>query len=425
MSLSVLLRYQELALKGKNRPWFQRHLIRHLRRAMAGLGVREVRVPMGRIELVLGREATAADVRERLQYVFGMANFSLATRVAPDYAAIEAASLRNLPHGTPASFRVTVRRADKRFPLRSPELERALGARIVEARGWTVDLRKPALTVGVEIVPGEAFYYFGKEPGAGGLPTGTGGRLVALLSGGIDSPVAAWRMMRRGCTVTFVHFHSYPFLSRASQDKARQLARHLCRFQLSAKLQLVPFGEIQRQVTLSVPSALRVIVYRRLMMRIAERVARRIGAHGLVTGDVVGQVASQTLENMSVTGAAVRLPMFRPLVGNGQGRDHRPGGTPGHLRNLDPARRGLLHVVHAAPPGYPRARRRDRGRRAQLADRGVHRDGNACLGRRAVHMAGDDTGDRHRPVRVSARSSRLLRPASSFPVPCVPVPTSC
>jgi tRNA uracil 4-sulfurtransferase len=315
MSLSVLLRYQELALKGRNRPWFQRHLIQHLRRALAGLGVREVRVPMGRIELVLGRDATAAEVCERLRWVFGLANFSLATRVEPDYADIEAGIVRDLPHDTPASFRVKVRRADKRFPLRSPELERALGARIVEARGWTVDLRKPALIIGVEIVPGEAFYYFGKEPGAGGLPTGTGGRLVALLSGGIDSPVAAWRMMRRGCTVTFVHFHSYPFLSRASQDKARQLVQHLCRFQLSAKLQLVPFGEIQRQVTLSVPSALRVVVYRRLMLRIAERVAGRIGAHGLVTGDVVGQVASQTLENMSATGAVVRLQIFRPLVG--------------------------------------------------------------------------------------------------------------
>jgi thiamine biosynthesis protein ThiI len=315
MSLSVLLRYQELALKGKNRPWFQRHLIRNLRRAMAGLSVREVRVPMGRIELVLGRDATAADLRQRLPYVFGIANYSLATRVPQDYAVIEQHLLGDLPDATPASFRVKVRRADKRFSLSSPELERALGARIVEARGWTVDLRRPALTVGVEIVPGEAFYYFGKEPGAGGLPTGTGGRLVALLSGGIDSPVAAWRMMRRGCTVTFVHFHSYPFLSRASQDKARQLARHLCRFQLNAKLLLVPFGEIQRQVTLSVPSALRVIVYRRLMMRIAERVALRLGAHGLVTGDVVGQVASQTLENMSVTGAAVRQPVFRPLVG--------------------------------------------------------------------------------------------------------------
>jgi thiamine biosynthesis protein ThiI len=315
MSLSILLRYQELALKGKNRPWFQRHLIQHLRSSLAGLSVREVRVPMGRIEIVLGRDATVDQVRERLRYVFGLANYSVATRVAPEYEAIEAGVLRDLPVEAPASFRVKVRRADKRFPLRSPDIERALGARIAQARGWTVNLGDPELTVGIEIVPGEAFYYFGKEPGAGGLPTGTGGRLVALMSGGIDSPVAAWRMMRRGCTVTFVHFHSYPFLSRASQDKARQLVQHLCRYQLSARLQVVPFGEIQRQVTLSVPSALRTVVYRRLMLRIAARVADRIGAHGLVTGDVVGQVASQTLENMEVTGAAVTNPIFRPLVG--------------------------------------------------------------------------------------------------------------
>jgi thiamine biosynthesis protein ThiI len=310
-----LLRYQELALKGRNRPWFQRHLIRHLRRALAGLGVREVRVPMGRIELVLGREAMADEVRERLRYVFGLANFSMATSVPPAYDAIEAAILRDLPHREPASFRVKVRRVDKRFPIPSPEIERRLGARIVAARGWAVDLHDPALTVGVEILPGEAFCHFGKEPGAGGLPTGTGGRLVALLSGGIDSPVAAWRMMRRGCSVSFVHFHGAPFHSRASQDKARQLVHHLCRFQLQATLHLVPFGEIQRQVTLTVPGALRTVVYRRLMLRIAALVAERIGAHGLITGDVVGQVASQTLENMAAASAGVPLPIFRPLVG--------------------------------------------------------------------------------------------------------------
>src|SRR5262245_22410289 len=136
MSLSILLRYQELALKGKNRPWFQRHLIQHLRSALAGLSVREVRVPMGRIEIVLGRETMAPEVRERLHYVFGLANYSVASRVAPDYDAIEAGVLRDLPAEAPASFRVKVRRADKRFPAASPQIERRLGARIVDARGW-------------------------------------------------------------------------------------------------------------------------------------------------------------------------------------------------------------------------------------------------------------------------------------------------
>ncbi|MGE3887190.1 MAG: tRNA sulfurtransferase, partial [Vicinamibacterales bacterium] len=309
MGTSLLLRYQELALKGKNRPWFQRHLIRHLHRALAGLGVREIRVPMGRLEVVLGSDAAIAEVRDRLRHVFGLANYSVTTRVAPEMEAIASGIMRDLPREAPASFRVRVRRADKQFPLRTPDIEREIGRRIVEARGWAVDLSAPALTVGVEIVPGEAFYYFGKEPGAGGLPTGTGGRVVALLSGGIDSPVAAWRMMRRGCKATLVHFHSAPFLSRASQDKARELARVLSRYQLSAKLHLVPIGEIQRQITLSVPGALRVILYRRLMLRVAERLALRASAHALVTGDVLGQVASQTIENMSVTGAAVTMPV--------------------------------------------------------------------------------------------------------------------
>ncbi len=317
--ISVLVRYQELALKGKNRPWFQRHLVQHLQRALAGLGVREVRVPMGRIELVLSDAASADEVRARLKYVFGVANFSLATRVAPDADRILAGILRDLPAGRPASFRVKVWRADAQFPIPSPEMERRIGGPIAEATGWTVDLRDPAMTIGVEILPGEAFYHFGKEPGPGGLPIGTGGRVVALMSGGIDSPVATYRMMRRGCRATLIHFHSYPFLSRASQDKARQLAALLARYQLSLKLLLVPFGEIQRQVTMTVPSALRVVVYRRLMLRIADRVAHHDGAHALVTGDVVGQVASQTLENLAAAGHGITRPILRPLVGMDKG----------------------------------------------------------------------------------------------------------
>ncbi len=312
---SFLLRYHEVALKGRNRPWFQRHLIRNLHRALAGLGVREIKVPMGRLEVVLGDTSDVAEVRRRLAMVPGLANFSRVTRVAPTVEAITEGVLSGLPPEDPASFRVLVRRSDKQFPVRSPDIERALGERIVRLRGWKVDLDRPALVVGVEIVPGQAFFHFGKEPGAGGLPTGTGGRVVALLSGGIDSPVAAWRMMRRGCRATLVHFHGYPFLSRASQDKARELAAVLSRYQLGADLQLVPFGEVQRRVTLSVPGALRVVIYRRLMMRIAARVAGRVGAQALITGDVVGQVASQTLENMVVTGAAVSMPVFRPLIG--------------------------------------------------------------------------------------------------------------
>jgi thiamine biosynthesis protein ThiI len=144
---------------------------------------------------------------------------------------------------------------------------------------------------------------------------GTAGRVAALLSGGIDSPVAAWRMMRRGCATTLIHFHSYPFLSRTSQDKARELARLLTQFQFRTHLYLVPFGELQRQITLSVPGPLRVVIYRRMMLRIAERIARLRGAHALVTGEVIGQVASQTIENLTAIDTASGLPVFRPLIG--------------------------------------------------------------------------------------------------------------
>jgi thiamine biosynthesis protein ThiI len=226
-----------------------------------------------------------------------------------------AAILSDLGDRTCASFRVSARRADKRFPLTSPQIEREVGGRIQEARGWRVDLGEPELTIHLELLSDQAFYYFGKERGAGGLPTGTAGRVACLLSGGIDSPVAAHRMMKRGCAVTFVHFHSYPILSRASQEKARELVQLLTTWQQRSRLYLVAFGEIQQQVVLSVPGPMRVVVYRRLMVRIAERIARSRSAQALVTGDVVGQVASQTLENLAVVGAVATLPLFRPLIG--------------------------------------------------------------------------------------------------------------
>jgi thiamine biosynthesis protein ThiI len=307
--------YQEIALKGQNRPWFIARLVRNLRDATRDLDVRDVRALMGRIEVVLGDNARYETVRDRLSRVFGIGNFSRAGRAALDVDAIAAEILKELGPENPPTFRVSAKRADKRFPLTSPQIEREVGGRIKEARGWTVDLDDPAFTIHVETLTAEAFYSFGKEPGPGGLPAGSSGRVACLLSGGIDSPVAAWRMMRRGCRVLFVHFHSYPILSRASQEKALQLARTLTEFQFRTKLFLVPFGEIQQRVVLAVAPPLRVVVYRRLMMRIAEQIARANRAKALVTGDAVGQVASQTLENMATIGSVVSLPVLRPLVG--------------------------------------------------------------------------------------------------------------
>ena len=312
---SIILHYQEIALKGNNRPWFVSRLARNLRLATKDVGVREVRVLMGRIELILHDGAEWTAIRARITNVFGVANFAMAGRAPLDVDAISREILKDLGDLNPESFRVSARRADKRFALSSPEIEREVGGRIAEARNWKVNLSKPALTIHVEALTEDAFYYFGKEPGAGGLPAGTSGRVACLLSGGIDSPVAAWRMMRRGCRVLFVHFHSYPILSRASQEKARELVKLLTRFQYDSKLFLVPFGEIQQQVLLTVPPPLRVVIYRRLMMRIAEAIARKNRAQALVSGEVVGQVASQTLENMASIDQVVSMPTLRPLVG--------------------------------------------------------------------------------------------------------------
>ena len=312
---SFVVHYQEIALKGKNRPWFMARLVRNLRQAVSDLDVKSVRALMGRIEVVLGPTASPDAVGDRIRRTFGIANFSNAGRTRLDLDEIAAAILKDLGDRTCDSFRVSVRRADKRFPLTSPQAEREIGGRIKEARGWKVDLERADLVIHVELLTDDAFYFFGKERGAGGLPTGTAGRVACLLSGGIDSPVAAHRMMKRGCSVTFVHFHSYPILSRASQEKARELVRLLTTWQQRSRLHLVAFGDIQQQVVLSVPGPMRVIVYRRLMLRIAERIGRLGRVQALVTGDVVGQVASQTLENLAVVGNVATLPLFRPLIG--------------------------------------------------------------------------------------------------------------
>ncbi len=314
---SVIVHYQEIALKGKNRPWFVERLVTNLRQALADLDIVRVRALMGRIEVVLGPDTDWDEVRARLGRMFGVANFARARRTGRDLDELAAAILGDLDGRTPRSFRITARRADKAYAFKSPEIERRVGGLIHEARGWPVDLGDPELNVRIEILPREAFYALDRNPGPGGLPSGVSGRVLCLLSGGIDSPVAAYRLMKRGCRVRFLHFHSYPILSHASQDKVRDIARLLTRYQLASRLYMVAFGEIQKQVVVSVAPPLRVVLYRRLMMRIAERLARAAGAGALVTGEALGQVASQTLENLGVIDSVVSsLPILRPLVGS-------------------------------------------------------------------------------------------------------------
>src|SRR5215813_11482810 len=311
---AIVVHYKELALKGRNRPWFIRLLTTHLEQALADLHVQSIRSIMGRIEIELGAGHQWEPVRDRIRKVFGIANFSYARRGPHDFNQLAAAILEALGDRQAESFRVTATRADKRLPSTSPQVEREVGGLIRLAKGWRVDLERPALTIHIEMLPDGAFYFFGKEPGAGGLPTGSGGRVACLLSGGIDSPVAAYRMMRRGCSVLLIHFHSYPILSRASQEKVREIAGLLTKYQHRSRLILVPFGDVQQQVLLAVAPELRVVIYRRLMLRIAEKLARKWHARALVTGEVVGQVASQTLENMTTIAEAASLEILRPLV---------------------------------------------------------------------------------------------------------------
>lgn len=313
----VIVRYHEIALKGGNRPRFVARLAENLRRATGDLAPVHVRPAAGRLVLEV---AAASDdvwpiVRERIGHVFGVANFSRAISVARDIdtlAAAAVAAARAHPFG---SFRITCKRADKTYPLTSPEVCRRVGAAVVEATGRAVDLETPDLTIEIEILGREALLSTGRIPGPGGLPVGSSGHVVALLSGGIDSPVAAARLMRRGCRVTFVHFHGAPYLDAASSAKARELAALLSRHQFRSELHLVPFGTLQREIVVQTPRPHRVVLYRRAMVRIAETIARRIGAEALVTGESVGQVASQTLQNLVTIDAAATMPVLRPLIG--------------------------------------------------------------------------------------------------------------
>ena len=312
---SVLVRYHEIALKKGNRAYFTELLKRNLLAAVKDLGAKEIRSLPARLLLTFKNEVPAATLIERMSTVFGVANFSIVERTARDIDALRGRILESLNGGRFQSFRIETQRGDKTFPLTSPEINRQLGAAVKEKSGARVDLENAEFTVTVEILPRDAFFGFNKIAGAGGLPVGSSGRVAALISGGFDSPVAAYRMMQRGCRIIFVHFHSVPYQDKTSQEKVRQLVQLLTRHQFTSRLYMVPFAEIQRQIVAAVGRPLRVVLYRRMMLRIAEAIARQEKAKALITGESLGQVASQTLDNMAVIQQAARLPILRPLVG--------------------------------------------------------------------------------------------------------------
>ncbi|MGH7332013.1 MAG: tRNA uracil 4-sulfurtransferase ThiI [Candidatus Rokuibacteriota bacterium] len=311
----AIVHYAEISLKGGNRPLFLRQLRQNVERALADLGPAVVRRLPGRLIVDLEAHPDPAAVRDRIVQVCGVASVCLGLRADSSLEAMKEAVACLVGGREFSSFRITARRAFKTYPRTSVELNRELGAFVLERVRTRVDLRDPALNIHVEVLPAEAFVCADRLPGPGGLPVGASGLVTALLSGGIDSPVAAWRMIKRGCRVMFVHFHSVPYLPTTSQDKARALVERLTQWQYESCLCLIPFGEIQREVVLSVPPPLRVVVYRRLMVRIAEALGRQAGAQALVSGESLGQVASQTLANIARIDEAAAMPILRPLVG--------------------------------------------------------------------------------------------------------------
>ena len=319
----VLLKLGEIVLKGRNRQHFERLLHENIRRAVRDLGV-QIRVWQREGVIVLrveGAEAgglvaeTAVDlVAERMTYVMGLARVCRAVRVAKEPEAAIAAAVE-LAAGCTGSFAVRARRRDKRFPVTSAQLAVQIGTRIQQEYGYPVNLRTPDTTVFVEVDQREVFVFTQGWAGQGGLPVGMSGRGLVLMSGGIDSPVAAYRMMRRGLRCSFLHFSGMPLTGPESVYKAYGLARQLDRYQTDSRLFVVAFGNAQRRLASSGAGKLQIVAQRRLMLKTAAVLARRLRATALVTGDSLGQVSSQTLTNIVALDDAVSLPILRPLIG--------------------------------------------------------------------------------------------------------------
>lgn len=319
METVLLVRYAEIHLKGLNRPYFERSLMGAISRALSPMPHRVVR-EQGRI-FVFDVPADAAEsAADKLSRVFGVHSISIALAVEKDFDAIAEAAAALMAAAVADerahTFKVFARRADKRFPMRSQEICVELGGRLLDRfQTLAVDVRSPELHVGVEVRQERAFVYVGEIMGPGGMPVGSNGKAMLLISGGIDSPVAGHMIAKRGVALDAIHFYSYPYTSARARDKVVDLARIVSRYAGPITLYLIPFTEIQLTIYDKCPSTETTVLMRRLMMKIAERVANSCGAQALITGEAIGQVASQTIESLTVTNDAVTMPVFRPLIG--------------------------------------------------------------------------------------------------------------
>jgi thiamine biosynthesis protein ThiI len=318
---AIVVHYHELWLKGRNRRFFLGKLFTALRKSLEGIPVQRIEQPGDRFLVRLGEGASLDEAAARIQTVLGIAYYAVAQPVDRDMDALCRATWEEIRPLRFNCFAVRVRRSDKSFPHPSMEIEKTVGRFIQErlresGRSDRVQLKDPDLTCHIEITPGPALVYARKIQGPGGLPPNTAGRIACLLSGGYDSAVAAYQMMKRGAHLSFIHFYGTGARpGESSLHVASGLARRLVRYQFQLKLYRVPFEEIQREIVRYAPEDYRVLLYRRMMLRIAQVLAKRDHALALVTGDSLGQVASQTLRNLTAVEAVATMPVFRPLIG--------------------------------------------------------------------------------------------------------------
>jgi len=318
MSRVILCRFGELFLKSGNRRRFEEVLHRNMSLALAGVAGARLEAVHGRVLVHVPDEATADEAAARLARVFGLVSVSIASVTAPALDAMGdtavALARQEASRSGATRFKIQARRTDKHFPHPSPEIARLLGARVMTEAGLTVDVRHPEIAVGVEVAASRAFVYAGTLAAPGGLPVGVSGRALVLLSGGIDSPVAAWLAAKRGLALDAVYFHSPPFIGEKSRDKVLALAHILARWQALETVTIVRFTDVQQRLRESGAAELAVVLYRRMMMRIADAVADARQSDALVTGENLGQVASQTIQNMTVIEGAARRLVLRPLA---------------------------------------------------------------------------------------------------------------
>ncbi len=322
----IVVHYHELWLKGRNRNFFLNKLGVALRRSLEGIPFSRIGRPGDRMLVMLKDDTAVAEALARIGRVLGVANYALAQTIERDPEAgmeeISGAAWQQIEPRKFATFAVRAKRSDKSFPINVMEIESRVGRDLLEklraaGRKVRVQLNDPELTCHIEITPGPVLLYSEKISGTGGLPANSGGRMMCLLSGGFDSAVAAYKMMRRGAHLSFVHFWGGGSREgESSMHVARALVKKLVPYQFTARLYLVAFESLQREIVQSAPDTYRVLLYRRLMLRIASKLAERERVHALITGDSLGQVASQTLQNMVAVGDAVRMPVFRPLAGD-------------------------------------------------------------------------------------------------------------